>query len=337
MSENVVLLGYGSIARIHAEAIRQLQGTPDGQGIQLYGVMGRDAGATEDFARKFGMQLASTELDEVLADPSVDVVLICSPSDVHFEQAERSLRAGKHVLCEIPMATSLAETDRLIQAVQETGRTFMVCHTQRFYRGLMEARRMLAEGELHAHALACRHIRLRRENVNWKGRRRTWTDNLLWHHGCHSVDTALWLFGATESDVPGQVALPSGHLDIPMDLTIVLRTPRDQIATIVMSYNSHFNLHDYLVMGEETSVLWEEDQLRTPERVLVGDQHGSALEAGAVVRQNAEFFAAVREGREPSVSARSARPAMAALQAVQDILDARLAELGPEARHPDLP
>jgi 2-hydroxy-4-carboxymuconate semialdehyde hemiacetal dehydrogenase len=336
MGLNVALLGYGSIARIHANAIRQLAETPGGRDLRLYGVMGRDQAATEAFAREYGMQLATTELDELLADPSVEVVVICSPSDLHTDQAERSLRAGKQVLCEIPIATSLADTDRLIRAVEETGRSLMVCHTQRFYRGLMEAKRMLAEGELRAHALACRHIRLRRENVNWKGRRRSWTDNLLWHHGCHSVDTALWLFDAAEAHVTGQVALPGGNLDIPMDLTITLRTPRDQIATIVMSYNSHFPMHDYLVMGEETSVLWEEDQLRTPDRVLAGERDSGALE-GAMVRQDAEFFAAIREGREPSVSARAVRPAMAALQAVQDILDARLAELGPGARHPDVP
>jgi hypothetical protein len=121
-----------------------------------------------------------------------------------------------------------------------------------------------------------------------------------------------------------------------MDLTIVMRTPRDQIATFVMSYNSHFPLHDYLVMGEETSVLWEEDELRSPDRVLAGHRGGDALDR-AVFRQDEEFFAAIDEGRKPAISAQAARPAMAALQAVQDILEARLARLGPEARHPRLP
>jgi 2-hydroxy-4-carboxymuconate semialdehyde hemiacetal dehydrogenase len=336
MSKNVVLLGYGSIAQVHARTVLQLQQSPRYDDLKLYGVMGRDLEATRAFAAEFGMNVATTDLDEVLGDPQVDVVIICSPTDVHTEQAERALRAGKHVLCEIPLATSLSETDRLIRAIEETGRQFMVCHTQRYYEGLWEARRMVAAGEFHPHALAARHIRLRRENVNWMGRRRTWNDNLLWHHGCHSVDTALWLLGATEVEVTAQVALPGGNLDVPMDLTIVMRTPRDQIATIVMSYNSHFPLHDYLVMGEETSVLWEEDELRSPDRVLAGHRGGDALDR-AVFRQDEEFFAAIDEGRKPAISAQAARPAMAALQAVQDILEARLARLGPEARHPRLP
>ena len=323
MSTNVAILGYGSIAREHVQAIRQLQTTAQGHDIRLYGVMGRDLQATEAFAREFGMARATTDLDDILADREVDVVIICSPTDLHSTQAEQSLRAGKHVLCEIPIATSLAQTDRVIRAAEESGRSLMVCHTQRFYAGLIEARRMIAEGELHPYAVLARHIRLRRENVNWKGRRRTWTDNLLWHHGCHSVDTVLWLLGATEVQVASQVALPSGNLNIPMDLTITMRTPSDQIATIVMSYNSHFELHDYMVFGEETSVLWEEDQLRTPDGTLVGSKNNGAQEA-AFRRQDAEFFAAIQEGREPLVSARAVRLAMAVLQAAQDTLDARL-------------
>ena len=322
MSTNIAFLGYGSIARLHVRAIQRLQVTPEGRDLRLYGVMGRDGKTTEEFAREFGMVVATTDLQRILDDPEVDVVVICSPTDLHPDQAERSLRAGKHVLCEIPIATSLADTDRVLRAADESGKTLMVCHTQRFYSGLIEARRMIAGGDLHPYALVGRHIRLRRENVNWKGRRRTWTDNLLWHHGCHSVDIALWLLGATDVDVTAQVALPSGNLNIPMDLTIVMRTPDDQIATIVMSYNSHFDLHDYLVFGEETAVVWQEDELRTPEGRLAGSKDGAAQD-DAILRQDAEFFSALREGREAEVSPRAARPAMVVLQAVQDILDAR--------------
>lgn len=332
---NIVLVGYGSIAREHVRAIAHLRDAPRGVDLRLYGVMGRDLEATGAFAREFGMVVATTKLDEVLDDPKVDAVVITSPTELHAGQTERALRAGKHVLCEIPLATSLAETDKLIQVAHEADRRLMVCHTQRYYSGLVEVRRRVTEGELHVHALSSRHIRLRRQNVNWVGRRRSWTDNLLWHHGCHSVDTMLWLLGATEVEVSAQVALPGGNLDIPMDLTIVMRTPRDQIGTVVMSYNSHFDLHDYLVIGEETSLLWEADQLRAPDRVLVPGS--PSFQADAITRQDAEFLSAVREQREPALSASTVRPAMAALQAAQDTLDARLRAFGPSARHPELP
>jgi 2-hydroxy-4-carboxymuconate semialdehyde hemiacetal dehydrogenase len=333
---NVGLLGYGSIARSHVRAIQALQAADARQPLALRSVMGRLAEPTEQFAREFGMVRHTTDLDELLDDPELDAVIVCSPSPAHAEQTERALRAGKHVLCEIPLALSLAETDRLNALADEVDRRLMVCHTQRYYPPLIEARRMIAQGELHAHAIVSRYMFQRRANVNWMGRQRSWTDNLLWHHGCHAVDAALWLLGAEEVEVSAQLALPGGDLEIPLDLTVVMRTPRDQIATVAMSYNTHIPLQDYLVIGEETTVLYVDNELRDKERVLVPARKLEGLD-DPIARQDAEFFAAVRERREPAVSGRAVRPAMAALQAAQDSLEARLASVGAAARHPRLP
>lgn len=333
---NIGFLGYGSIAHSHARAIAALRDTAEHGDLRFHGVMGRLPGPTADFAREYGMATATTDLDELLADPALDAVLVCSPTDLHAAQTERALRAGKHVLCEIPLATSLAETDRLSALADETGRRLMVCHTQRYNPALLEARRMIAADELHPHAIVSRYMFHRRANINWLGRRRSWTDNLIWHHGCHAVDAALWLLGAPAEEVVAEVALPGADLAVPMDLTIVMRTARDQLATVAMSYNTHINVHDYLVIGEETTILFADGQLRDNARVLVPATEATALDAG-IARQDAEFFAAVRQGREPAVSGRAVRPAMAALQAAQDALDARLRALGPDARHPRLP
>lgn len=333
---HLALLGYGSIARAHVRAIQALQSADARQGLALRAVMGRLPEPTRAFAAEFGMIVATTDLDDILNDPLVDAVVICSPTDRHAEQTERCLRAGKHVLCEIPLATSLVETDRLIALADQADRRLMVCHTQRFYAPLIELRRRVASGELHPHAIVSRYMFHRRANINWQGRQRSWTDNLLWHHGCHAVDAALWLLGAEATDVLAQVALPSGGLSIPMDLTIAMRTANDQIATVAMSYNTHIPVHDYLVIGQETTLLYVDGELRDPDRVVVPARPESAAD-DPIARQDGEFFAAIRQSREPSVSARAIRPAMAALQAAQESLDDRLARLGPGARHPDLP
>ena len=263
---NIAILGYGSIAESHVRAIQALQGTPEGRDLRLYGVMGRLPEPTAEFARQWGLERATTDLDELLADGAVEAVIICSPSEVHPEQTERALRAGKHVLCEIPLALSLADTDRLTALADEVGRRLMVCHTQRYWPASIAARRMVASGELHPHAVIGRFMFGRRENVNWKGRRRSWTDNLLWHHGCHAVDLALWLLGAAdrgeEVETVAQIALPGADLAIPMDLTVVMRTARDQLATVAMSYHTHIPVHDYLIIGEETTVLIADGALR---------------------------------------------------------------------------
>jgi 2-hydroxy-4-carboxymuconate semialdehyde hemiacetal dehydrogenase len=153
------------------------------------------------------------------------------------------------------------------------------------------------------------------------GRRRSWTDNLLWHHGCHAVDAALWMLGASSADVTAQVALPSGSLQVPMDLGIVMRTQRDEVITVAMSYNTHLALHDYLIIGQENTFLFDNGALRDKSGVVQA-WAGQDPTAEAIDRQNAEFLAAVLEHREPAISARAVRPAMAALQAAQDTLTA---------------
>lgn len=320
---NILLVGTGSIAEQHATAIEALRGTPSGRDLRVGSVVGRDAATAAAFARRVGAARAATALDEALGDPAVDAVLLCSPTDQHAEQTERALRAGKHVLCEIPLATSLAETDRLIALADGADLRLGVCHTQRYHPALTEMRRMVEAGELRPRAVVGRYLFLRRDTVNWMGRRRTWTDNLLWHHGCHAVDAALWLLGATEVATAAQVAPPSGPLGIPMDVGIAMRTPDGRLATVALSYNSHLPAHDVLLIGDETTVLFADDRLRGPEGTIVEADDGAGLDA--IAQQDADFFAAVREGREPPVSGRSVRPAMAALQAAQDGFEATVA------------
>jgi 2-hydroxy-4-carboxymuconate semialdehyde hemiacetal dehydrogenase len=328
----LAFLGYGSIARQHARALvglRERRVEPD---VRLVGVMGRVAASAAEFAGEFNLDFSTTDLDALLARPDVEAVVICSPTDLHAGQTEQALRAGKHVLCEIPLATSLAEADRLIALADQVDRRLMVCHTERYYRALLEARRQIASGELHPYSIVSRYMFFRRENVNWVGRRRSWTDNLLWHHGCHAVDAALWLLGAAEAGVTAQVALPGANLGIPMDLAIAMRTPADQIVSVAMSYNTHLPLHDYLIIGEEATLLFSDGELRSRDGVLVPKQDLQDL-TEPIIDQDAEFLAAVRERREPAVSGRAVRPALAALQVVQDTLDGRLASLGGDARH----
>ncbi|SMB97086.1 Gfo/Idh/MocA family protein [Deinococcus hopiensis] len=316
---NVALLGSGSIAEDHAQAIHELQESrPD---LTLHTVMGPQREAVESFARGHGAVHATTDLDALLGTPQIDAVIICSPSEHHAAQTERCLRAGKHVLCEIPLALSLAETDRLIAVAHEMDRRLMVGHTQRYWPSSQKARQQVVAGELQPHSLVGRHLFLRRDTVNWKGHRRDWTDNLLWHHACHSVDLALWLLGTEAQSAVSQVAPPSGPLRIPMDLTISLRTPQDQIATLALSYNAHLPFHDYLLMGKEDALLLTEHGIQSRQGHLA-----LAHQRRPILEQDAEFFAAIREQREPAVSARSVRPAMWALQAAQDQLDTLMRE-----------
>lgn len=318
---NIAILGYGAIAGEHARSLRRIGQGPLDVDINLSGVMSRLPAPTHAFADEFGAALATTDLDELLADADIEAVIVCSPTDRHAEQTERALRAGKHVLCEIPLATSLTETDHLIDLAERLGLRLMVCHTQRYSAPLIEARRMIASGEVRPRAVVSRYLLDKRENVSWTGRRRSWTDNLLWHHGCHAVDAALWLLGAEATDVTARAAPPDARLGIPMDLGILLRTTSDHIVTVAMSYRAMPPIQDYVVVADETTLIYANDELRDHARVRVPASHRGTLDTMALDRQNTDFFTSLLTGNEPVTTARSVRPAMAALQAAQDELN----------------
>ncbi len=318
MPLHIAVVGYGTTAHSHARMLRD-------EGLVLDSAVGRLADRTAEFARELGFRHHTTDLDEALARPDLAAVVICSPTDAHAAQTEQALQAGKHVLVEIPLATSFDDAQRLARLASERKLTLMVAHTHRYGPANREAKRRIAAGELTVHHIVARYVFLRRENVDWTGRQRSWTDNLIWHHGCHATDMCLWLLGESEPgrlDVSAQVALPDRKMGIPMDLSILMRTRNDALASVNMSYNSHMNLNDYLIIGHEKSLVISGGKLIGPEGVLL-DAAGQPYEQrSTLARQNRDFLEAVRDGRPAAVSAESVLPAMWALQQAQDSWEA---------------
>ncbi len=315
---NFCFAGYGSIADVHAQTLK------DEKDVRFHTVVGRVAESATEFAQKYDFARHLTDYDEAINQPDIDAVLITTPSEMHYEQTDKALRAGKHVFCEIPLAMNYTQAQRLTDLANQVGRTLMVCHTQRFSRPFVVVKQMVERGELHLHHIVCRWFFWRRENVNWLGRRRSWTDNLLWHHGCHFVDTAMWILGSPVVSAKGIVAYPSAGLGIPLDLSLAFRTQKDQIADIGMSYNSHQQLYDYMFIGEEDSLLFDYWVCRlTGKNGVIYDREQAGDWVWQANRdQNKEFLAALREGRPPASSGEDVLPAMAALQAVQDQFEA---------------
>jgi 2-hydroxy-4-carboxymuconate semialdehyde hemiacetal dehydrogenase len=293
-----------------------------GDAVEFDTVVGRRAEEASSFAAEYGFRLGTTDLDAALANNAIDAVIVTTPTDLHADHTRRALTAGKHVLCEIPLATSLAETDELIALADRVDRRLMVCQTQRYFAPLIEARRMIADGDIQVRAIVSRYLFNRRNNINWKGRNRSWTDNLLWHHTCHAVDATLWLLGTEVVEVSSQISAPDQATGIPMHVSVVMRTATGQIATVVTSYQALLPQHDYLMIGEESSLHFINQELRSPAGLVVPATGPDPL-TDAMPRQNKEFFAAIRDRREPAISARSVRPAMAVLQSVQDGLVSR--------------
>ena len=303
------ITGYGSIAGFHRDALLAMDDA------EIDSIVGRVIEPTREFAEACGAPLATLDLDEALNRPGLDAVLITSPSQVHVAQATAALEAGKHVLLEIPMSIGLAEGEALCDLADRVGRTLMICHTQRYWAASQQVKRRIDAGELHPIHYHVEWHFFRRENINWMGRRRSWTDNLLWHHGGHVIDHSMWLFGEEPSGARAWFG-PSGNpLGIPLDVSAQMRFPGGGLATFALTYNA--------IVPETTqriTLVCEEDKLTFLHGVLT-DRDGDVIveesNEEAIPRQNREFIDAVTEGREPFTSGRAILPAWRALQQME--------------------
>jgi 2-hydroxy-4-carboxymuconate semialdehyde hemiacetal dehydrogenase len=288
-SVRIGMLGHGAIAAEHAEAFRLL-------GCPLVTVMGPDRDEARKFALEYGFARFTDSVEDVVNADDVDAVVIASPSAVHSTQASAALGRGKHVLCEVPLGLTLA--DVLAVQAASTGRLIcMVCHTQRYLAPVRRLRRRITDGQLQPLSLATTMAMYRRENVGWSGRPRTWADDLVWHHGTHAIDTALWLLDDEAAEVQATSGRPHPQTGAPMDLAVAIRTRTGRLATLALSYNALTPVNELVLVAESETVRLRDWQ--------VLDAHGepdAELSAGTlgdgVHSQAAAFLQAIQGERQ---------------------------------------
>ena len=194
----ICLAGTGAMGEIHVKALAKIEG------VEVVSVASRTDESGKAFAEKFNIPFTSTNLEACIDRPGVDAVILTTPSDQHHDQTVMALGKGKHVQVEIPMALNLADAQNMLAASQKAGKVCMVTHTRRFSSPHREIRRRIQEGTFHLHHMVVETYFFRRTNLNMHGQPRSWVDNLLWHHGCHSVDLAQWIVGDADWECWGQ-------------------------------------------------------------------------------------------------------------------------------------
>ena len=310
----VVLAGEGAIARRHMAALARIDD------VEVVGIAGGDAADTAAFAAEFGVARHGLDLGEMLALPGVDAAVLTTPTQLHAVQAIQVMEAGKHVLVEIPMADSLAAAEAVVAAQQRTGVTAMVCHTRRFNPSHQWVHRRIAAGELTLQHLVVETFFFRRENKNALGKPRTWTDSLLWHHACHTVDLFIHQTGDLPAEAWAQQGPPHPDLGIAMDMTVGLQSPAGALCTLALSFNNDGPLGTtFRYIGDTGTYVASYDDLV--------DGHGTAVDVSGVATatdgievQDREFVAALRAGREPEASAARCLPAMQTLDRLARML-----------------
>jgi predicted dehydrogenase len=136
------IFGTGFMGRVHLEGVRRVEN------VEAVAIAGRNADAARKLGAGYGISNTTTDYREVLRDPAIDAVHICTPNAQHFSMAKDALTAGKHVLCEKPLAVSAKEAEELVALAKKNGRRNCTCHNLRYYPMVQQMRRMREAGDL---------------------------------------------------------------------------------------------------------------------------------------------------------------------------------------------
>ena len=302
MPLKIIMVGEGAIARKHAAALARIDGA------EITQLVGANADDTAAFAAEFGIPRTGSDLAAALATTDAEAVILTTPTHLHAAQAIQVMEAGKHVLVEIPMADSLADSEAVVAAQQRTGMTAMVCHTRRFNPSHQWIHNRITSGELTLQHLVVDTFFFRRTNTNALGQPRSWTDHLLWHHAAHTVDLFAY---QTDSPIVAANALQGPvhpQLGIAMDMSIQLKTASGGICTLSLSFNNEGPFGTFFrYIGDTGTYIARYDDLVTGKDEPI-DVSAVAVSMNGIELQDREFVAAIREAREPNSSVAQVLP-----------------------------
>ena len=223
------------------------------EGSELVAVMRRDPAKAEDFAKRHGAKRYYNDVNQLLADDEVNAVFIATPPYLHCEQTIEAADAGKHVLCEKPMAMSVEECQRMVDACKVAGVTLMIAYYRNFYPNIVKMKDLMNEGAIGDVVLARVNCTTfynpnRADLKNWRVKPEISGGGVLMDIGSHRISLLEYLMGDIES-VTGFAE--TVHQDIPVDDSAVfsLRFESGAHAVANINWNIGVGIDDVEVYG----------------------------------------------------------------------------------------
>src|SRR5471032_3330451 len=308
----ICVAGQGAFGQKHLDALKRIQG------VEVTSLVGGNQDSTAAIAKKYGVPHYTGDLSEGIK--RADAVILTTPTKMHFRQAEQVMRAGKHVLVEIPVTDSVEEAENLVKIAKETGVTAMGGHVRRFNPSHQYIHRKIVKGELKIQQMDVQTYFFRRSNMNAAGQPRTWTDHLLWHHACHTVDLFQYQTGevaAIANAVQGPI---HPELGIAMDMSIQLKVPSGSICTLSLSFNNNGPLGSFFryICDNGTYKAVYDDLFDGADKKI--DVSKVDVSMNGIELEDREFLAAIKEGREPNSSIAQCFAAMQTLERLNQSL-----------------
>lgn len=302
---------YGAFGLKHLDALAAIED------VTVTSVMGPTRAKIDALAAERGIGHSATDLADSLARDDVDAVILATPTQVHAEQAIACMRAGKPVLIEIPMADSLADSEMICRVQTETGVLAMAGQVRRFNPSHQWIHNKIKAGELKVQQMDVQTYFFRRSNMNAKGEPRSWTDHLLWHHACHTVDLFQYQTGEVATQAFGLEGPHHPELGIAMDMSIGMKTPSGAICTLSLSFNNDGPLGTFFryICDNGTYIARYDDLFDGYDRPV--DLSGVAVSSNGIELIDREFITAIREGRAPNGSVHEVLDAMRTLDRIE--------------------
>lgn len=310
----ICMVGEGAFGKKHLAGLENIDD------VEVASLVGGVAETTEAIAKEFDIPHWTLDLNEGLSRPGVEAAILATPTPIHARQAVEVMRAGKHVEIEIPIADSI-EDAKMVDAVQkETGLIAMAGHTRRFNPCHQWIHNKIQAGELTLQHLDAQTFFFRRSNLNAEGKPRSWTDHLLWHHACHTVDLFQYQTGEVASSVQAMQGPMHPKLGIAMDMSISMKVPGGAMCSLTLSFNNDgpFGTFFRYICDNGTYIARYDDLVDGYENAIDVSQVDVSM--NGIELQDREFLSAIRENREPNASVARVLPAMETLHRLEQSL-----------------
>ena len=313
----VVLAGAGAFGQKHLTAISRIAD------VDVVSLVGRELEPTRAVAKKFGVAHATTDLVEALAQRGVEAVILCTPTQMHASQAIQCMRAGKHVMVEIPLADSWVGAQEVDRVQRDTKLVCMVGHTRRFNPSHQWIHQRIKQGEMSIQQMDVQTYFFRRTNINALGQPRSWTDHLLWHHAAHTIDLFRYQTGSEIVQAHAMQGPIHPDLGIAMDMSIQLKAASGAICTLSLSFNNEGPLGTFFryICDNGTYIARYDDLINGRDQPI--DVSKVDVSMDGIELQDREFFAAIHAKREPNASVAQVLPCYRTLHDLEQLLIAQ--------------
>ncbi len=309
----ICVAGEGAFGQKHLDALKRIPG------VEVTSLVGGNLPATAEIAQKYAIPHYTGDLSEGI--DRADAVILTTPTPLHRRQGEQVMRARRHVLIEIPIASNVEDSEALLETQKETGVVAMAGHVRRFNPSHQWIHKKIRKDELKILQMSVQTYFFRRSNINAAGQPRSWTDHLLWHHAAHTVDLFQYQTGEQVTDCYAVQGLIHPSLGIAMDMGILLKSASGAVLTLSLSFNNDGPIGSFFryICDNGTYSAYYDELADGKSKPI--DLSRVDVSMDGVELEDREFIAAINQKREPISSIAQVLPCMRVLGRLEKMVD----------------